>query len=111
MSKFIMKIFVFLFAITLWQTGIFEGSAPGIIGGNVSIAEASHRGGGSSSFCQRFPTLCESLCRRNPRFCQPPTVSELPIQYMILSGVVVIALCGGMAFYIRKRKMKSSPEA
>ena len=109
MNRFITKIFVFLFAITLWQTGMFEAVAPGI-GGKVSIAEASHQGGGSSSFCQRFPSLCERMCRRNPRWCQPPTVSELPIQYMILSGVALISLCGGMAFYIRKRKMKNSLE-
>ena len=110
MNRFIVKVFVIFLAIGLWDIGFFE-PLTSDLGGQVSIAEASHRGGGSSSFCQRFPTLCESLCRRNPNFCQPPTVSELPIQYMILSGAAVIALCGGMAFYIRKRKLKSSPEA
>ena len=109
MNRFITKVFVIFLAIGLWDLGVFEPVTPNL-GGQVSVAEASHRGGGSSSFCQRFPTLCDRLCRRNPRWCQPPTVSELPIQYMILSGVALISLCGGMAFYIRKRKMKNSSE-
>lgn len=112
MKRFITKVFVFLFAITLWQVGLF-GPLASDFGGQATIAEASHRSGGDNgrgSFCTRFPTLCEGLCRSNPRFCQPPTVSELPIQYMILSGALLISLCGGMAFYIRKRRMKSSLE-
>lgn len=110
MNRFIMKIFVFLFAIALWQVGLFEPLTSGL-GSEVTVAEASHRGGGSSSFCTRFPTLCENLCKRNPRFCQPPTVSELPIQYMVVSGVLLISLGAGAAFYIRKRKTNSSLEA
>ena len=108
-----MKVFVFLLAVTLWQVGIL-GPVTSDLGGQVTVAEASHRGGGGgggSNFCRRNPTLCESLCRRNPRFCQPPTVSELPIQYMVLSGAAMIALSGGMVFYIRKRKMRNSLEA
>ena len=50
-------------------------------------------------------------CKRNPRKCKPPTVSELPIQYMVLSGAVVIALSGGMIFLARRRKTKNSLEA
>ena len=114
MNRFIAKIFVIFLAIGLWEIGLFE-PLTSDLGGRVSIAEASHRGGGGDSgrgsFCQRFPSLCTRFCQRFPDRCQPPTVSELPIQYMILSGTAVIALCGGMAFYIRKRKMKSSPEA
>ena len=103
MNRFIIKIFVFLFAVTLWQVGFFEPLASDF-GGEVTIAEANHRGGGDNGGGNGGGN-----CRR--RRCQPPTVSELPIQYMVLSGTVVIALCGGMAFYIRKRKLKSSPEA
>jgi hypothetical protein len=110
MNRFIAKIFVIFLAIGLWEIGLFE-PLTSDLGGQVSIAEASHRGSGGGRFCRRFPTLCESLCRRNPRFCQPPTVSELPIQYMVLTGALLISLCGGIAFYIRKRKMKSFPEA
>lgn len=108
-----MKVFVFLFAVTLWQVGILE-PVTSDFAGQVTVAEASHRSGGGDngqgSFCARFPTLCEGLCRRDPRFCQPPTVSELPIQYMVLMGAAMIALSGGMVFYTRKRKMKSSLE-
>lgn len=60
---------------------------------------------------QRRERRRKNKCRRNPRKCRPPTVSELPIQYMVLSGATVIMLSGGMVFYIRKRKMKSSLEA
>ena len=111
MNRFVMKIFIFLFAVTLWQVGIFEPLTSNF-GGGVTIAEASHRGtgGGTSRFCKRFPTLCERVCKRNPQWCQPPTVSEIPIQYMVLSGALLIALSGGMVFFIRKRKMKSSLE-
>ena len=111
MNRFIMKTFIFLFAATLWQAGTFEPLVSKFGGTTVTVAEASHQGGGSSRFCQRFPTLCESLCRRNPRFCQPPTVSELPIQYMILSGAALILLSVSTVLYIRKRKTKDSLEA
>lgn len=110
MNRFIIKVFVIFLAIGLWDIGFFE-PVTSDLGGQVSIAEASHRGGGWGSFCQRYPSWCERLCRRNPSWCQPPTVSELPIQYMVLSGIVLISLCGGTAFYIRKRKMENSPEA
>ena len=111
MNRFILKIFVFLFVATLWQAGSFEPLVSKFDGTTVTVAEASHRGGGSSSFCTRFPSLCERLCRRNPSFCQPPTVSELPIQYMILSGATLILLSVSTVLYIRKRKTKDSLEA
>ena len=101
MSRFILKRFVFFLAVNLWNIGFFEPVASDF-GGEITIAEANHRGGDRGGDGG-------GNCRR--RRCQPPTVSELPIQYMVLSGAAVIALCGGMAFYIRKRKMKNSLEA
>ncbi len=99
MIRFIMKIFVLLFAVTLWQAGIL-GPLTSDLGGQVSIAEAGHKPGH------------ERQCgpNANPKHCPPPTVSEFPIKYMVLSGAVLIALSGGMVFFIRKRKMKSSLE-
>ena len=95
---------VFLIAFTLCGFGLFEPWTSGLDGMEKSIAYAHHKpwhtGGGGSD-----------KCKKNPKKCQPPTVSELPIQYMILSGVALISLCGGMAFYIRKRKMKNATEA
>ena len=111
MNSIILKTFIFLFAATLWQAGTFEPLVSKFGGTTVTVAEASHQGGGSSSFCARFPSLCDRLCRRNPRFCQPPTVSELPIQYMVLSGAALILLAGSTVFYIRKQKKKRSLEA
>ena len=94
MNKFILKMFVFFLAINLWNIGFF-GPLTSKIDNNVTVAEAHHKPG--------------HKC--NGRKCgQPPTVSELPIQYMVLSGAVVIALSGGMVLYIRKQKMKNSLE-
>lgn len=131
-----MKIFVFLFSIALWQIGLFKPFAPKL-GGDITIAEATHNSNGNNGNINnrgnrgnrgnvnnnrgnrgnngnigRGNRPNRGNCRGgNRRRCQPPTVSELPIQYMVLSGASTIALAGGMVFYIRKRKMKNSPEA
>jgi len=87
-------------------------------GGEVTIAKANHqsggggvRGNGRGNNGNGRGNGGGGGCRRNPRRCQPPTVSELPIQYTVLSGASAIGLSGGMVFYIRKRKMRSSLEA
>jgi len=96
-----MKVFIFLFIATLWQVGSFE-PITSEFGGEVNIAEAHHKpwhtsGGGN--------------CKKNPKNCQPPTVSELPIQYMVMSGAALILLAGSTVFFIRKRRMQNTPEA
>ena len=101
MIKFTLKVFVFFLTINLWNLGFFKPLAPEF-GGEVNIAGAHHKpwhtnGGGN--------------CKKNPKKCQPPTVSELPIQYMVLSGTALILLSGSAVFYIRKRRMQSSLEA
>lgn len=101
MTNFTLKVFVFFLAINLWNIGFFE-PLPSEFGGEVHIAGAHHK---------PWHTTGGGNCKKNPKKCQPPTVSELPIQYMVLSGAAVIALSGGMIFYIRKRKMKNSLEA
>jgi hypothetical protein len=68
--------------------------------GGASVAEAQKGGK------PKKPKPC-----KGKKCVPPPTVSELPIQYMVLSGAAVIALSGGMVFYIRKQKMKNSLEA
>ena len=98
MSRFIMKIFVLFLAINLWNIGFF-GPLASDFGGEVTIAKARHIPGHNSGKCKKDPTQC-----------QPPTVSELPIQYMVFGGAALIALSGGTVFFIRKRKMKSSLE-
>ena len=100
MIRFIMKIFVLLFAVTLWQVGIFE-PLPVDIGGEVTNAEAHHKVGHyNQNKCDQGQT----------EWCPPPTVSELPIQYMVFSGAALIVISVGMVSLIRKRKMKSSLE-
>ena len=151
MSKFFTRVFIFLFAITLWQLGLFKPAAPKF-DGIVATAEATHNNNGNRGRGDRDDRgdvrgdrgdrgdrgnrgrgrgnrgdrdvrgdrgdrgdrgrgRGNRGCRRNPRRCQPPTVSELPIQYMVMSGAATIALSGGLVFYIRQRKTERSLEA
>ncbi len=51
-------------------------------------------------------------CRRNPDRCRPPTVSELPVHYMVASGLgVALMISGGHAYRLRRRNGKGTPTA
>ncbi len=41
----------------------------------------------------------------------PPSVSELPIQYMVSGGIGLIVIAGGIAYWIRKRNKEQSGKA
>ncbi len=99
MKRLLKYFFVVLLAVVFYAAGFV---VPWDLGpkGTVSIADADHKPGHKT----KPPKPCKK------KKC-PPTVSELPIQYMVLSGAVVITLTGGIVFYLRKRKMKSSLEA
>ena len=92
---------VALFAVAIYGAGFV---VPWDLGshGTVSVAEATHdasvnpgkghsglSGGGGGT---------------------PPTVSELPIQYMVSGGVALILICSGIVFFMRNRNKKPSPE-
>jgi len=92
---------VALFAVAIYGAGFV---VPWDLGSNgtVSVAEAAHdlsgppgkghgggKGGGGGG---------------------PPTVSELPVQYMVAGGVALILVCGGIVFFMRYRNKKPSPE-
>ncbi len=47
-------------------------------------------------------------CRRNPDKCKPPTVSELPVHYMVASGMAVLAVSGGFVYQLRRRDGKDT---
>jgi len=94
---------VALFAVAFYGAGFV---VPWDLGpnGTVSVAEAKHdasqpksnpgkghQGGGGGG--------------------TPPTVSELPVQYMVSGGVALILVCGGIVFFMRNRNKKPSPEA
>ena len=88
---------VALFAVALYGAGFMVSWDLGP-NGTVSVAEATHdssadpgkgHGGGKP----------------------PPTVSELPIQYMVSGGVALILVLGGMVYFMRHRNKKPSPEA
>ncbi len=90
---------VALFAVGFYGAGFV---VPWDLGpnGTVSVAEAAHdkgkgkghggQGGGGG---------------------KPPTVSELPIQYMVSGGVALILVSGGIVYFMRHRNKKPSPEA
>ena len=102
MKRLFKYFFVVLLAVVFYAAGFV---VPWDLGSNgtVSVAVANHRSGGGDNGNGGGNGNC-----RNGR-CRPPTVSELPIQYMVLSGGAIIALSGGIVFY-RKQKMRSSLE-
>jgi hypothetical protein len=87
--------FVALLAIVFYASGFV---VPWDLGpnGTVSVAEATHdkgkgkghQGGGGG----------------------PPTVSELPIQYMVAGGIAFILISGGVVYLTRNRSKKHSSE-
>lgn len=64
--------------------------------GMISVAEATHKPG--------------HTCGGNP--CgPPPTVSELPIRYMVPGGLALILVSGGIVYLMRNRNKKPTLEA
>ncbi len=69
--------------------------------GTVSVAEATHDASAPKGHGDQ----------PNKGGKPPPTVSELPIQYMVAGGVALILVSGGIVFFMRHRSKKPSPEA
>jgi len=86
--------FVALFAIAFYASGFV---VPWNLGpnGTVSVTEAHHKPGHT---CQ------------GKKCGPPPTVSELPIQYMVAGGIAFILMSGGIIYLTRNRSKKQSPE-
>jgi len=63
--------------------------------GTVSVAEAHHKPG--------------HACKGN-KCGPPPTVSELPIQYMVAGGIAFILISGGIVYLTRNRSKKHPSE-
>ena len=103
MNRFILKVFVFFLAINLWNIGFFKPVASEF-GGDVTIAEATHKGGGGKGGGGKGGGGKGCKGKR----CTPPTVSELPIQYMVAGGITFILASGGIIFFIRNRSKKQS---
>lgn len=89
---------VALFAVALYGAGFVVSWELGP-NGTVSVAEATHDAAADQGHGQ------------GKGGGPPPTVSELPIQYMVSGGVALILVCGGIVFYMRNRNKKPSPEA
>jgi len=87
---------VALFTVALFGAGFV---VPWELGpnGTVSVAEATHDASADKGHGQGGG--------------KPPTVSELPIQYMVSGGVALILVCGGIVYLMRNRNKKPSPEA
>jgi hypothetical protein len=88
--------FVALLAIVFYASGFMVSWDLGP-NGTVSVAEATHsahdpkgkgHGGGGG----------------------PPTVSELPIQYMVAGGIAFILISGGIVYLVRNRSNKQFTE-
>ncbi len=86
---------VALFAVAIYGTGFV---VPWDLGshGTLSVAEATHS--------KHAPT------GKGHGNQPPPTVSELPIQYMVSGGVAMILVGGGIVYFMRNRNKKPSPE-
>ena len=67
----------------------------------VSVAEATHDASADQGHGQG---------KKGGGGGTPPTVAELPIQYMVAGGVALILACGGIVFFMRNRNKKPSPE-
>lgn len=88
---------VALFAVAIHGAGFV---VPWDLGpnGTVSVAEATH-------------DASENQGHGQGQGGGPPTVAELPIQYMVSGGVALILVSGGIVFFMRHRSKKPSPEA
>ncbi len=89
---------VALFAVAFYGAGFV---VPWDLGpnGTVSVAEATHDASADQGHGQ------------GKGGGTPPTVSELPIQYMVSGGVALILVSGGIVYFMRHRNKKPSPEA
>lgn len=89
---------VALFAVAFYGAGFV---VPWDLGpnGTVSVAEATHDAAADQGHGQ------------GKGGGNPPTVSELPIQYMVSGGVALILVSGGIFYFMRHRHKKPSPEA
>lgn len=97
MKKMVKSLLVFLLAFAFYGSSIY---LPQILNpdGTASIAQAAHKashnppgqGGGKG---------------------KPPTVSELPIQYMVTGGLALIVVSGGIVYLLRKRNKAQSGQA
>jgi len=97
--KLLSKYFcIALFAVAFYSAGFV---VPWDLGpnGTVSVAKAHHKpghgcSGGGKSGCGT-----------------PPSVSELPIQYMVACGLAFILVSGGIVYLVRNRNKKPAMEA
>lgn len=96
MKSLVKSLLIFLLAFAFYGSSIY---LPQILNpdSTASIAQAAHKpshnppgqGGGKG---------------------KPPTVSELPVQYMVTGGLVLIVVSGGI-YWIRKRNKEQSSQA
>lgn len=95
MKSLLQCLLIFLLAFAFYGSSIY---LPSMLNpdGTASIAQAAHKpshnppgkGGGG-----------------------PPSVSELPIQYMVSGGIGLIMISGGIVYWIRKRNKEQSGKA
>ena len=90
--------FIFLLTVAFSAPGYFL-SGFSDFGQMISVAEASHK----ASHKPKKPKPC------NGKKCSPPpTVSELPIEYMVPVGFAMIMLSGGILFLRQRRNRENT---
>ncbi len=87
-AKLISGLFTIIFYVTLLITPIFS-----VTNNLFSIAEAHHKPWHSCS-----GKKCDA----------PPTVSEVPIEYMVSGGSAFILIAGGIYYFVQQRKRKQT---
>jgi len=95
MKSLVKSLLIFLLAFAFYGSSIY---LPQILNpdGTASIAQAHHKPG--------------HTCGGN-KCAPPPTVSELPIQYMVTGGLALIVVSGGIVYLLRKRNKEQSGQA
>jgi len=90
MKSLVKCLLIFLLAFAFYGSSVY---LPWILDpdGTASVAEAHHKPGHTGG--------------------PPPTVSELPIQYMVSGGIALVVITGGVVYWIRKRNKEQSGEA
>jgi len=90
MRSLVKCLLIFLLAFAFYGSSVYS---PWILNpdGTASVAEAHHKPGHSGG--------------------PPPTVSELPIQYMVSGGLALVVITGGVVYWIRKRNKEQSGKA
>ena len=95
MRNLVKYLLIFLLVFAFYGSSVY---LPGVLNpeGDASVAQAAHK---------------PSHNPPGPGGGGPPSVSELPIQYMVSGGLALVVITGGVVYLVRKRNKEQSSEA